>query len=270
MIGQRMLDFGVVQEFQIVAPPSLKGQTMNKSAVVIRHIHFEDLGTLGPVLDEQGYLVRYLDPAIDDLADLDAATPDLLVVLGGPIGAFDDALYPFLAAELALVRARLASGRPLLGICLGAQLIARALGARVYPMGVKEIGFGPLTLTDEGQASVLASLQATPVLHWHGDQFDIPAGAVRLAATAVGANQAFALGDAVLGLQFHLEADTRQLERWLVGHASELAQAGIDPRTLRDAAREVGQPLAVASTAVFRAWLERVDKLTASSASRGT
>lgn len=229
---------------------------MNKSAVVIRHIHFEDLGTLGPVLQERGYLVRYVDPAVDDLASLDAVEPDLLVVLGGPIGAFDDALYPFLGAELALVERRLAAARPLLGICLGAQLIARALGAGVAPMGAKEIGFGALELTDAGKASALAGLAGVPVLHWHGDRFEIPPGALRLAATPACANQAFALGATVLGLQFHLEADSARIERWLVGHASELAQAGIDPRSLREQARLAGTSLAAASAAVFHAWLD--------------
>jgi len=229
---------------------------MNKSAVVIRHIHFEDLGTLGPVLQERGYRVRYVDPAVDNLAELEAAAPELLVVLGGPIGAFDDALYPFLAAELALVERRLAAGRALLGICLGAQLMARALGAGVAPMGVKEIGFGPLTLTAAGKASALAGLDAVPVLHWHGDRFEIPSGAECLGATPTCANQAFALGANVLGLQFHLEADTRQIERWLVGHASELAQAGIDPRSVREQALMAGPALAAASAAVFHAWLD--------------
>lgn len=229
---------------------------MNKSAVVVRHIHFEDLGTLGPVLQERGYRVRYVDPAVDDLASVDALAPDLLVVLGGPIGAFDDALYPFLAAELALVERRLATGRALLGICLGAQLIARALGAGVAPMGVKEIGFGPLAMTAAGKASALAGLDAVPVLHWHGDRFEIPSGAECLAATPTCANQAFALGANVLGLQFHLEADTSQIERWLVGHASELAQAGIDPRDVREQARLAGPRLAAASASVFHAWLD--------------
>ena len=229
---------------------------MNKSAIVLRHVHFEDLGTLEPVLEARGYQVRYLDPIRDDLAALDAASPDLLVVLGGPIGAFDEAVYPFLAAELDLVRRRLDTARPLLGICLGAQLIARALCAGVAPMGVKEIGFGPLTLTAEGEASALAGLAAVPVLHWHGDQFEIPAGAVRLAGTPTCPNQAFALGAAVLGLQFHLEADTGRIEHWLVGHASELGQAGIDPRGLRTQARQVQAALAAASGAVFHAWLD--------------
>jgi GMP synthase (glutamine-hydrolysing) len=232
---------------------------MTRSAVAIRHLHFEDLGTLEPLLRERGYAVRYVEATTQELRALDALAPDLLIVLGGPIGAFDDATYPFVKDELALVQRRLAAGAPILGICLGAQLMARALGARVYPLGVKEIGFGPLQLSDEGRQSPLALLGGTPVLHWHGDQFDIPAGASRLAGTSIGQNQAFSLGDAVLGLQFHLEADTRSMERWLVGHACELGQAGIDPRTLRAQAEEVQARVAGASRAVFQAWLDGIE-----------
>ena len=150
-----------------------------KTAIAIRHLHFEDLGTMGPLLAARGYAVRYLDATTEDWCTADAVAADLLVVLGGPIGAFDDALYPFLADELAVISERLQSRRPLLGICLGAQLIARALGAGVSGMGVREIGFAPLVLAPAGKASPLAALGGVPVLHWHGDRFEVPAGATR-------------------------------------------------------------------------------------------
>ncbi|WP_296251162.1 gamma-glutamyl-gamma-aminobutyrate hydrolase family protein [uncultured Stenotrophomonas sp.] len=124
-----------------------------KTALAIRHLHFEDLGALRPLLHEGGYSVRYLEAASDDLHIQEE--PDLLVVLGGPIAAFDEREYPFLLDELALIQRQLQRRLPLLGICLGAQLIARALGAEVASMGLKEIGFAPLTLTAQGRAGLL-------------------------------------------------------------------------------------------------------------------
>lgn len=230
-----------------------------KTALAIRHLDVEDLGTLEPLLAARGYAVRYLDATTDDLRTVNTAAADLLVVLGGPISAFDDAIYPFIGDELAVILQRLKSQRPLLGICLGAQLIARALGAGVASMGVKEIGFAPLTLTPEGEASPLAVLGKVPVLHWHGDRFDIPAGATRLAGTPSCANQAFSVGRHVLALQCHLEADPRQIERWLVGHACELAQAGIDPRALRTDAQALQSSLPLAARAAFTAWLDEIE-----------
>lgn len=228
-----------------------------KTALALRHIHFEDLGTLEPLLRERGFDVRYLDPATDDLAGEEAATSDLLIALGGPIGAFDERAYPFLADELRLLERRLASGRPLLGICLGAQLIARLLGAAVAPMGFKEIGFGALTLTDAGRRSVLAPLAGVPVLHWHGDRFELPEGSELLASTESCVQQAYAVGNRVLGLQFHLEADASRIERWLVGHCCELGQAGVDPRTLRADAERHGATLKAAAHRTIGAWLDR-------------
>ena len=110
-----------------------------KTVLAIRHVAFEDLGGFEAPLKEAGYAIRYADMGVEDVASL--PSPDLLAVLGGPIGAYEDDLYPFLQDEIALITARLAAGRPILGICLGAQLMARALGARVYPGRAKEIGW---------------------------------------------------------------------------------------------------------------------------------
>lgn len=231
-----------------------------KTAVAIRHVCFEDLGTLEGLLEARGYKVSYFDAPVDDFKSLDAITPDLIVVLGGPVGAFDGRDYPFLLDERDVIRERVDSDRPLLGICLGAQLIARALGADVAPMGVKEIGFSPLDLTRAGLGSPLAVLKDVPVLHWHGDEFDIPPGAIRLAGTDVCMNQAFAYGSNVLALQCHLEADATKLERWLVGHACELSLAGIDPQALREQAAIAQALLPAAARAVFNRWLDIVER----------
>lgn len=230
-----------------------------KTAIAIRHLHFEDLGSLEPLLVARGYAVRYLDVTTEDWCAADAVAADLLVVLGGPIGAFDDALYPCLADELAVIAERLRYQRPLLGICLGAQLIARALGAGVSSMGFKEIGFAPLKLALAGGSSPLAALGDVPVLHWHGDRFEIPAGATRLAGTSVCDNQVFCVGRHVLALQCHLEADPRHIERWLVGHACELAQTGTDPRALRAEAQALRSDVPRAAKAVFASWLDGIE-----------
>lgn len=230
-----------------------------KTAIAIRHVAFEDLGVFAPVLEELSYRIHYADPGILDagaLAALDVESPELLVVLGAPIGACDETTYPFLLAELELIGRRLRSGKPLLGICLGAQLIARALGAKVAPMGVKEIGFGGLQLTAEGAASCLGELgDDGSVLHWHGDMFELPPGATLLARTDICPNQAFMLGTAVLGLQFHLEADPARIEQWLIGHAAELSASRIDPPTIRRQAKDVGEELRRRGQRVLRRWL---------------
>src|SRR5690606_14174018 len=225
-----------------------------KTVIALRHVHFEDLGIFEPLLKERGYDIRYIDVPLADLTQVDVVKPDLVVVLGGPIGAFDDGFHPFLAQELTLIRQRLDSGRAILGVCLGAQLMARALGAKVYPLGIKEVGFSTLTLSEQGRQSPLALLEDVPVLHWHGDQFDIPAGAQHLASTLASPNQAFCIGDAVLGLQFHLEVDITRIEQWLVGHVCELTRAGISRNALRHYARESGPALEAAGRQVFQAW----------------
>ncbi len=205
---------------------------MKRRCVVIRHVRFEDLDFLKPILVNRDFEISVAEPGIDELQH--ARDSDLLVILGGPIGVYEEKTYPWLQEEIAIVAHRLANAAPTLGICLGAQVIARAAGSRVYPGGSPEIGWTPVTLTDAGLRSPLRFLSAqVPVLHWHGDTFDLPDSATLLASTEVYPNQAFAIARHTLGLQFHIEVDPKGIERWLIGHAVELKHAGIAIAQLR-------------------------------------
>jgi GMP synthase (glutamine-hydrolysing) len=232
-----------------------RGDARVKTLVALRHLAFEDLGLLAPLLAGLGWRIRYHDVGVDPLDGLDLGQVDLLAVLGGPIGAEDDDAYPFLRDEVQLVRERLATQRPMLGICLGAQLVARAMGARVQPMGAKEIGYAPVSLTGDGQRSPLAAIGTQPVLHWHGDQFAMPQGVASLASTAACPHQAFCIGQHVMAWQFHLEVDAARIEQWLIGHAGELAQARVAPQRIREDARLHDVALQRTLAAVMQPWL---------------
>ena len=231
-----------------------------RRAMVLRHVAFEDPGLLAPALARAGWQYDILEAATADLTQQTIADADLLVVLGGPISVGDVDDYPFLTREVALLEKRLAGNRPTLGVCLGSQLMAAALGARVYAGPVKEIGWAPLQLTDEGRASCLAPLgepDAT-VLHWHGDTFDLPAGATRLASTPAYANQAFAFGRNALALQFHIEADPARLEEWYVGHTVELGAANISIPALRSATAQAAPRIPAQAERIFARWLSEI------------
>ncbi len=233
-----------------------------KLAVAVRHVAFEDAGSFAAVLEQQGYTLRYVEAGVDDLAAIGAWAPDLLLILGGPIGAYEDDIYPFIGDELRLIEARLAACQPTFGICLGAQLMARALGARVSPgSNGKEIGWAPLELTAAGQATPLRHLapELTPVLHWHGDTFDIPVGAERLAGSARYPNQAFAVGRHALALQFHPEVTAAGMERWFIGHAGEIgATEGISVPQLRADTARWAAGLQGHGRQMFAEWLSQV------------
>lgn len=226
------------------------------TAIAIRHVSFEDLGSLGVPIEDAGYRISYQDIGLVDLSELDAIRPDLLVVLGGPIGVYQDAQYPFLGDEIRILRDRLAAGRPTLGICLGAQLIAHALGAAVYPGPRKEIGWAPVQLTDLGRKTALRHLDAGPLFHWHGDTFDVPVDCDLLASSEVCCNQAFRKGPNLLALQFHPEVMLAGFERWLIGHACELsAQTDVSSRQLRDDTEKYAAGLQERSRAMIDEWL---------------
>ncbi len=192
-----------------------------------------------------------------DFAALDMIAPDLLVVMGGPMGVYDTPEHPWIAPEIAGIAARIEAGRPTLGVCLGSQMIAAALGARVYPGSGPELGFAPLA--DLDMESPLAHLAGVAMLHWHGDTFDLPAGARRLASTARYANQAFALGDHVLALQFHAEmGEDPRFETWVDEGGTMIAAAGLTAAGLRGDHATLG-PLAVnAGRRMLADWLDRL------------
>ena len=219
---------------------------------VIRHLCFEGLGTLVHELDRLGLRFDYLDPPSDNLAG--ARDAEILIVMGGPISVNDGDRFPFLGDEIKAIRHRIDNRLPTLGICLGAQLVARAMGASVVPMAAPEIGWRALTLTAGAQSSPLQHLTA-PVLHWHGETFDLPPGTEALASTAACPNQAFAVGDHTLALQFHIEVSASHLEHWLVGHIHELDHCGTDVEELRERAGRFASESTARGGQVLMAWL---------------
>jgi len=237
-------------------------QTNSRRALVLSHVAFEDLGSLEAPLLARGFEIESVLAAQAHFPLPQAEACDLLIVLGGPMGVYDQADYPFLADEISCIRQRLAAGKPLLGICLGAQMIAAALDARVYP-GARgaEIGWWPLQAAPNAeQPTWFVPLldPALPVFHWHGDTFDLPAGAVHLAKSEKYENQAFTVGDCALALQFHPEVSAAGLESWYVGHACELHHVGISAAGLRAAAQRNAAALQQACDRFWSLWLDSI------------
>lgn len=230
-----------------------------KQCLALRHIHFEDLGSLAAPLRRRGFEVRYVDTPIESLRLDEAINADLLIVLGGPVSVNDREAYPWLATEFEAIAGRLASKRPTLGICLGAQLMAASLGASVLKASAVEIGWGPIDLTEAGRASPLAVLEGLPVLHWHGDRFELPNAAESLASTELCQHQAFAVGQHALALQFHVEVDPARFEHWLVANAADLQAHKLDVVELRRSMLLHGVSMADASSRVISAWLEGLE-----------
>jgi len=196
--------------------------------LVLQHIGCEPLGLIEPALKERGMEYRYVRPFAGEPIPKDLSGWDGLIALGGPMSANDGERLGFIADELRLLTKMLEAGMPALGICLGAQLIAKAAGAEVTAGEEKEIGWYPLTLTEEGEKDrLLAGLPDTfPVFQWHGETFAIPRGAVRLAGSERYSNQAFRLGEQVYGLQFHLETTAPMIIEWLDLYRDEHAKCG--------------------------------------------
>lgn len=233
-----------------------------RKALALNHVAFEDLGSLETELMRAGFTIDLVDVCTANLRAIDFLAPDLLIILGGPIGVYEHQIYPFLQIEMDLIRSRLDEKLPTIGICLGAQLLAAALGASAYPgTKGKEIGWAPIQAGTDAAVHPFFSELLTPelkVLHWHGDTFDLPAEAQHLARTTSYPNQAFTIGQHALGLQFHPEVTAQNLERWYVGHACELAHAGINVAQLREDSRLFAPKLEVAARRFWKAWLDQM------------
>ncbi len=172
----------------------------------LQHVPFEDIGSMAQDFHRRGYTLSsthwYRGDKAPTLAEFDA-----LIVMGGPMGIYDEAIYPWLADEKALIKNAIAAGKLVLGICLGAQLIADVLGGKVSRNAYKEIGWWPVTTTPAATDHPIAQVLARypEVFHWHGDTFALPPGALHLASSQACSNQAFCYGDRVYAFQFHLE-----------------------------------------------------------------
>ena len=227
-----------------------------KRALVIRHVVHEGIAGFRAPIEDVGFAIERVAACETDWAALDVLSPDLLVVMGGPMGVYEAAAHPWITAEVDAIARRLAAGRATLGVCLGAQMMAAALGARVYPGPVREIGFASVTLTRAGEGSVLRHLADAPVLHWHGDTFDLPVGAVRLASTPAYANQAFAVGAHALALQFHAEmGDDARFAASMEQDADYIGGAGVKAAALQRDHDRLGPAAARAGQAMLGEWL---------------
>ncbi|MCC5793115.1 MAG: gamma-glutamyl-gamma-aminobutyrate hydrolase family protein [Chromatiales bacterium] len=185
--------------------------------LVFQHVPHEILGTLDPLLRRAGFRIRYVNFGRQPDARPDLARYHGLIVLGGPMNCDQVNRHRHLATEIELIEQALVAGKPVLGICLGAQLLARALGAPVTRNGVPEIGWYDVEPTPAAAVDPLFRHFAPRqrIFQWHGDTFAIPRDAVHLARSPDCENQAFRWGDIAYGLQFHLEVDSAMIERWL-------------------------------------------------------
>lgn len=219
--------------------------------IALQHLDLEGPSRIADLARELGWSIEVRDLSRGASVPTHLETGQVLVVMGGSMGVGDlgDVRWPFLALEIALLQNVLAAGQPVIGVCLGAQLLAHAAGAAVYPLHTgspparhREVGWGAITFTrSAAEEPVLLGLElAEPVVHWHGDTFDLPSGATLLASTLACPNQFFRLGRQAFGLQFHVEITAAQVTEWTREDAAFVEAAGgtgHGQRLLTDTAR---------------------------------
>jgi len=229
-----------------------------KSALIIRHVPYEGVAGYRDPIEAAGYAIDRIDVADPHFATLDLRQPDLLIMMGGPMGVYEQDSHPWIACQLRRLRLRLEADRPTLGVCFGAQMIAAALGAEVYAGPRKEVGFHPVSLRNQG--SPLRHLEDVPVLHWHGDTFTLPEGVELLASSPVYDHQAFRRGSNLLALQFHAEmGEDPRFHEWVRQWPESVVEAGQDEVSFRALHDALGPRAVQAGRRMIAEWLETVD-----------
>jgi GMP synthase (glutamine-hydrolysing) len=233
---------------------------MTKTALIIRHVPVEGVAGFREPIEQAGYEVDRIDVADPACATIDMLAPDLLIMMGGPMGVYEHEVHSWIPGHLARRAARLDANRPTLGVCLGAQMLAAALGAEVFPGPAKEVGFHPVNFTPEALAGPLRHLDGLPMLHWHGDTFTLPPEVELLASTPLYAHQAFRRGPNLLALQFHAEMglDPR-FDSWLDQWPDAVVAAGTDAGTMRSAHAAHGPNAVAAGRRMIADWLAQLD-----------
>lgn len=190
-----------------------------------QHVPFETPGMIAGWAESRGHILTGTHFYVPDAALPEIGQIDRLIIMGGPMNIYEEARYPWLKEEKQFIKKALDRHIPILGICLGAQLLADSLGAKVYPGRDKEIGWFPVTISAEQETPFRVLPEQLDVLHWHGDTFSLPEGARRTASSKVTANQAFVFRKNVIGLQFHLEVADDNIRR-LIRHSQDELVAG--------------------------------------------
>lgn len=230
-----------------------------KQVWAIQHIGYETLGSFEPVLESRGFDVRYFCSRTVDYKALFADDPELLVVLGGPMSVYDTERHPWVHDEKNFVTDRIEAEKPLFGICFGAQMIARALGADVYagPQG-KEIGWSPITVNQDGLKTPLRHLngELTNMLHWHGDTFDLPDGAILLASSDHYKKQAYSYDDYIFCLQCHPEVTQDKLRLWYASAIQDVLEVNKTVAQLRSDEEKFLTRLTQQSQLFMNEWLD--------------
>lgn len=227
-----------------------------KRALIVRHVPFEGIAGFRQPVEAAGYELDRIDVADPEFSRINFNAPDLLILMGGPMGVYERDAHPWIDCELDRLASRISLGLPTLGVCLGAQMIAAAMEAQVHAGSVKEVGFAPVTLHDAGADSPLRHVTGVPMLHWHGDTFSLPAGVELLASTDAYHHQAFRRGPEILALQFHAEmGEDPRFDQWLDGSDDYVGQAGLTITELRAQHDRHGRDAVAAGRAMIAEWL---------------